>query len=1318
MPGQRSIKLCLILFIIGMLISPSYSAPVVVAQEQPPAQNLHIERAHPLPPQAQVALPAGIEEPLPHDCDGITPPGQPAPACCLYGYVFYAQKPLPGAIVQIASPHGSIIVTTTVGGASSEPYYGVNLSAPPLSVTPGEAMTITASYGVMTSIRVWTVQNGGQQVDLGLVANYRMATPVGAAAATPDLSTIQPADIRPMAAGGAPFGSGMAIVTSADGARAVYAVDVDRDGDLDVLSASADDHTIAWHENNGSSPPILTTHIITTTASGARSVYAADVNGDGRMDVLSASANDDTIAWYENLGGSPPAFAGHIVATTADGASAVYAVDLDRDGDMDILAASANDDTIAWYENDGGVSPLFTARIIASTADGAAGVYAADVNGDGRIDVLLASANDGTIAWYENNGGAPLTFTPHTVATGADGASHVYAADVNDDGNMDILSASANDNEIVWYESGGGSTPAFTAHVVTATASGAASVYAVDVDRDGDMDILSASTNDDRVVWYENDGGPSPTFTAHVLVPAADGASSVYAADLDGDGDIDILSASANDDRIAWYPNLSIHRSASFPVQSVITDTAQAARSVYATDLDSDGDVDVLSASYYNQIVWYENQGGSPPTFAGHVITATTGGSDFATVYAVDVDGDGDMDVLSASSGNDRIAWYENMGGSPLTFTGHIITSTANGAASVYAADVDRDGDMDVLAASHDDNTIAWYENDGSSPPVFVGHIITSTAGGAVSVYAADVDGDGDADILSAAQYSDTIAWHENLGGSPPTFIDHIITTSADDARQVYAADVDQDGDMDVLSVSHTGNKIAWYENDGGSPPSFVVHILTTGAKAPRSVYVTDLDHDGDMDILSASRDDDRIAWYENIGGSPLAFITHTITTQADAAWSVYAADLDNDGDVDAMSASNSDNKIAWYENRGGQFAWTVADTTPFTILPGQRDDLLRIVAAHRGRAGDLDAEWLMLKLRFEDTLGNPLTAAQANALIKTLFIYRDDGSGNFEPASDTLMTTVDTLTLVTGTQTISFVHGDPNVRIAFGAPVTYFVAIEPTDDQIQQTTDQFQMILVSGLENGSVSDNIARYWDYDLPLSPETSPNVAIGLLTSPRIYAPDIAVPFGDSADRTYDIAWADADLDGHMDLAVGSYGPNQMCWNNGDGSFTCEEPFGNGMTVSIAWGDMNRDGWPDLVIGSASGRPNQVCLNNQDRSFTCTGFSACTGNTCYVAVGDLNGDDYPDIALLQQLDLDLIYFNDSTGITFPITTTTCRDRMAFNVDLGDVDNDGDLDLIAVGHILNDVCINDGTGHFAERHRIAWRDEARSYSIALGAC
>ena len=164
---------------------------------------------------------------------------------------------------------------------------------------------------------------------------------------------------------------------------------MDGDGDLDIVSASTDDDTIAWYENDGAADPTWTAADIATSADGAHGVYVADMDGDGDLDIVSASWLDDTIAWYENDGAANPTWTAADIATSADGAFSVYVADMDGDGDLDIVSASYADDTIAWYENDGAADPSWTAANIATSADGAESVYVADIDGDGDLDICL-----------------------------------------------------------------------------------------------------------------------------------------------------------------------------------------------------------------------------------------------------------------------------------------------------------------------------------------------------------------------------------------------------------------------------------------------------------------------------------------------------------------------------------------------------------------------------------------------------------------------------------------------------------------------------------------------------------------------------------------------------------------------------------------------------------------------------------------------------------------------------------------------------------------------------------------------------------------
>jgi hypothetical protein len=421
------------------------------------------------------------------------------------------------------------------------------------------------------------------------------------------------------------FGSENTISTSADGARSVFAADLDGDGDMDVLSAAYLGDTIAWYENDGSAN--FTEHTISTSADGAESVYAADVDGDGDMDVLSASRSDDKIAWYENDGSGN--FTEHTISTAGDGPKSVFAVDMDGDGDMDVLSASGFDSEVTWHENDG--SQNFTDHTISTTSFTAWSVFAADMDGDGDIDVLAAALLDNSVDLYENNGS---NFFPLKRQISAFRRPYsVFAADVDGDGDMDALSASQTDNRIDWYENNDGNKT-FTQHTISTAAVSAVSVFAADVDGDGDMDVLSASLNDNKIAWYENDG--SQNFTENTLNTAADGARSVFAADLDGDGDLDVLSASINDDKVAWYENLGDGT----PAVS-IDDVSLAEGDSGETDFTFTISIDVASASDVNvNYATADDSATAPVDYTATSDTATIAAGTTSTTVSVKVQGD------------------------------------------------------------------------------------------------------------------------------------------------------------------------------------------------------------------------------------------------------------------------------------------------------------------------------------------------------------------------------------------------------------------------------------------------------------------------------------------------------------------------------------------------------------------------------------------------------------------------------------------------------------------------------------------------------
>jgi len=329
----------------------------------------------------------------------------------------------------------------------------------------------------------------------------------------------------------------------------------------------------------------------------------------------------------------------HTIDSTYDGATNVYAIDLDGDGDNDVLGSSSSAWNVSWWKNDGNEN--FTKYTIGDDLD-INSFYPIDLDSDGDIDVVGVGYATWKVVWWKNDGNE--NFTRYTIDNNFNGARSVYACDLDGDSDMDVLGAAYIDDDIAWCENDG--SEHFTKHLIDSTYDGATNVYAIDLDSDGDNDVLgSASIVPADISWWENDG--SEHFTIKHFIAAYNWVSFIYAIDLDGDGDNDVLGSLAGNG-IDWFEN---DGSGNFTRHTVDIGTSISS---YAYDLDSDNDIDILSVGS-DKIKWLENNG-SDTLFINHIIDNFNGASD---VYAIDLDGDGDNDVLGSASIADDITWWE-----------------------------------------------------------------------------------------------------------------------------------------------------------------------------------------------------------------------------------------------------------------------------------------------------------------------------------------------------------------------------------------------------------------------------------------------------------------------------------------------------------------------------------------------------------------------------------------------------------------------------------------------------------------------------------
>ena len=673
---------------------------------------------------------------------------------------------------------------------------------------------------------------------------------------------------------------------------------------------------------------------------------AADLDGDGDGDVVVSSWSDNQIAWYENLDGSGRFGLKRVISDSVPNAIFVTGTDLDGDGDTDVLSLAETKGEMAWFENLDGNGSFGPIRVI---GDSVVQCIPCDTDGDGDRDIVTLFTNSG-LGLFVNLEITGRFGRAGTIRDSLGFVSHIDATDMDGDGDPDILvgNKAGTDTSWMWFETlhraAGFRRHAVPTAVFRQIEPEESRICAADVDGDGDQDVILASyyhegdkpREDFGLCWFENCDGRGEFGPPQVITKEIGDVLAVHPTDVDGDGDPDLVTAT-EEWLISWWEN----RNGEISVRHTIRQKLVLPRSVCSFDLDGDGDPDVLSATWLDdKVAWYENEDGLGGFGGQRPVSGTSAWIE--SVCPADLDGDGDQDVLSGAA---YVSWNENLDGRGTFGTQRVIGDHGFGPVRVLAGDFDGNGTLDVLSASEGDQSLAWYRNEDGNGSFGYPRIISTGMDGPPSVFAADLDGDADLDVLSAEMVDDRIVWFRNEGGGnfgPEVVID----AEADDPTCVCAADLDGDLDLDVLSSSSDNDRIAWRENLDGKGVFGPERIISIEEDYARSVCAADIDGDGDMDALSASWWDDTVAWHENLDGQGSFGNRRVVSSQAEKSSSASACDVDNDGDLDVLSVSEADYTIGWFENLDGNGAFGNRQTITSDAM-----------GAHSAATADLDGD-------------------------------------------------------------------------------------------------------------------------------------------------------------------------------------------------------------------------------------------------------------------------------------------------------------------------------------------------------------------------
>ena len=462
----------------------------------------------------------------------------------------------------------------------------------------------------------------------------------------------------------------------------------------------------------------------------------------------------------EDIGGiyfmgpeSPPPLVNISFCGASSGVNGVHYADVDKDGGMDIIASASGGNEVFWLQNNFKEGERWTKHLITDTATNAQAVHSGDFNNDGFKDVV-SSYNSTTVSWYENPGDSETPWGEHTISSSLTGVTDVVSSDLDGDGSEDVIVACGGDSRIVWFKNG-----SWDEMVVSTSPLNVQSVFVADIDRDGDIDVLSASKDDDRIIWHRNEDGAGATWSDIVISDTSDGARDAAAGDVDGDGDLDVIAVSSNDNTVAWFENPSDDLSPW--TKHVISSNLSGAASLEVADLNNDAALDVIAASPDTNLVWYINANGDGSTWSEPEVNYTTPA---VALSSVDLDHDGDFDVIAAASSS--IYFIRNeMPQEAASFQTE--TSIAADISAVWAiGDIDGDGAPDMV--HWDVDQFVWYKNANKDGTVWEAQpAVLSSYPELLNdrLFIFDVDGDGDNDVLPGMLDLEGVIYYENVNG-------------------------------------------------------------------------------------------------------------------------------------------------------------------------------------------------------------------------------------------------------------------------------------------------------------------------------------------------------------------------------------------------------------------------------------------------------------------------------------------------------------------------------------------------------------------------
>jgi hypothetical protein len=857
------------------------------------------------------------------------------------------------------------------------------------------------------------------------------------------------------------------------GPHSCFVGDFDRDGGDDLAVVTVYDKFISvllrqFTPTHAS----FDTPVTLSTGSPLSAAAAADLDNDGDLDIAVTNVFANNISLFFSNGDGT--YSAPLTYMTDSLPSDIIAEDFNRDGWVDLAVLNAGSDTISIMPGTGGGNFGPSSPYVNF---GPRTMTAGDLNGDGALD--LAIVHSGTVSVRLGDGLG--SFGPSTGYAAHASARFVLAEDFDLDGDLDLAVAERTQNNVrIMLNIGDGSFDAGTLYPV-----GAADPYTLatgDFDQDGIPDLVSANWGTYSVSFLKGLGNgtfDSPRIVANLaeakavvsgdfnqdgrldlavscnsglnyvlagngagefgtprLIASITGAEECLSADFDGNGLPDLAFPETNGARLSILLNSQIQRNAAFSDPISLGATVAPSESVSA-DFNHDGlpDFASISGGVASRVeIFMHNANGA---FL-NTTTFTFGlGTDFIEIAAADLNRDGDVDLLITDRGQSQVIVLMGDGTGMFTSAspGFPVPS---GPIDSVVLDFNRDGIADIITVGNivtPNLAVLPGVGDGTFGPAQVGVPLVSPT----SVASADFNRDGAPDLVIGTNTpAGSVAVH--LGNGAGGFQSASVVPVSIGVDALEAGRFNADGFPDIAVISEAANQALVCFGDGlGGFSAGDTYSLAGGAS---SLSLGDFNADGQRDLAigrSAAQSVEILT-----GSTSGTFTSIGAYVAGGAPGTPLPVDLDRDGRTDLLVAVPATGALNLLRNVGGQFKLETTDVAPTAMTESTSASLLKIVATNNGHPDDAATRLTALELEFRDGLDQPLDAPRFANLVGSISIWWDaDDSGAWEPGSDVRIANSTYLLLDYAGRVSLPIAQTNDALVNPGTQKTFFVVIE-----------------------------------------------------------------------------------------------------------------------------------------------------------------------------------------------------------------------------------------------------------------------------------